>query len=172
MKEELILVDEKDNEIGFEEKMKCHLGNGILHRAFTIFIFNKNNQMLIQRRSKKKFLWGLCWANACCSHPRKGESLEQATHRRLKEELGFNCKLQYLFSFIYHANFANRGSEYELDHVFVGRYDGEVTPNPEEIAEWKWIDIEKLKKDIRKNPDQYTPWFKLSINKVLKSLKF
>ena len=166
-KEILILVDEEDNEIGYEEKVACHLGEGKLHRAFSIFIFNDKNELLIQKRSDKKMLWGGFWTNSCCSHPRKGESLEEATHRRLKEELGFDCKLKQIFKFPYHAKFRDIGSEREIDHVFVGRYSGVVNPNPEEVSDWKWISIEDLKRDVEENSDKYTPWFKIALGRVI-----
>lgn len=167
----LILVDENDNEIGYEEKVRAHLGEGKLHRAFSIFIFNDKNELLLQKRNKEKMLWGEFWTNTCCSHPRKGESLEEATHRRLMEEMGFDCELKEIFRFPYQAKFKDVGSEKEIDHVFVGRYNGPVKPDPKEVADWKWISIKELKKDIEKNPDNYTPWFKISLNKVLEFIK-
>jgi isopentenyl-diphosphate delta-isomerase len=170
-KEMLILVDENDNEIGYEEKVACHLGEGKLHRAFSIFIFNDKNEMLIQKRSDEKMLWPGYWANSCCSHPRKGESLEGATHRRLKEELGFDCELKEIFSFNYHAKFKNIGSEKEIDHVFIGRYNGPVKPNPKEVKDWKWIGIEELKNDIKENSEKYAPWFKIALERVLEFIK-
>lgn len=166
----LILVDERDNEIGYEEKVKCHLGEGRLHRAFSIFVFNSKGKFLIQKRSEKKLLWPGFWANTCCSHPRKGEDINQAIHRRLVEEVGFDCELKEIFKFIYHAKFKNIGFERECDHVFIGRYNGEITPNPDEVSECKWISADELKKDIEENPDKYTPWFKLSINRVIDSI--
>jgi isopentenyl-diphosphate delta-isomerase len=163
----LILVDEEDNEIGYEEKVACHLGEGKLHRAFSIFVFNDRNELLLQMRSNEKMLWGGFWTNTCCSHPRKGESLEEAVHRRIMEEMGFDCELKEIFKLPYHANFKNIGSEKEIDHVFIGRYNGPIEPNPEEVADWKWISIEDLKKDIEENPDNYTPWFKIALNRVI-----
>ena len=167
----LILVDENDNEIGYGEKVSCHLNDGKLHRAFSIFVFNDNNQILLQKRNKNKMLWGGFWTNTCCSHPRKGESLKEATHRRLKEEMGFDCELQEIFKFLYQARFREVGSEREVDHVFVGRYNGDVRPNPEEVMDWKWISIEDLKKDVEENPENYTPWFKISLDRVIDFIK-
>ncbi|MFQ6020532.1 MAG: isopentenyl-diphosphate Delta-isomerase [Candidatus Aenigmatarchaeota archaeon] len=169
--EEIILVDENDNEIGFEEKIKAHMNGGKLHRAFSIFVFNSKGQLLIQKRAEDKYHFGDLWANTCCSHPRKGETLEQAVHRRLKEEFGFDCELKEVFSFIYKADFKNGLSENEFDHVFIGKYDGEVKPDFKEISEWKWINIEELRKDIQENPDKYTPWFKIAIDRVLENIK-
>lgn len=169
--EKLILVDEMDNEIGSEEKMEVHKTPGKLHRAFSIFIFNSVGEMLIQRRAKTKYHSGGLWSNACCSHPRKGESLEHAIHRRLKEEFGFDCEMKEIFSFIYRVDFENGLSEYELDHVFVGKFDGVPNPNPKEIEEWKWVDTEELKRDIKKNPEEYTPWFRISLDRVLEAMK-
>ncbi len=168
MKETIVLVDSDDKPIGFEEKDKCHSGDGKLHRAFSIFVFNDKKQLLIQKRSKEKMLWGGFWANTCCSHPRKGEKMEEAVHRRLEEEFGFDCELKESFDFIYKAKFKNIGSEHELDHVFVGFHNGRVKANPKEVAEWKWIDRDELRRDLKNNPDKYAPWFTLSIDEVLK----
>ncbi len=166
MIEEIILVDEKDNEVGYEEKIKAHEKGGKLHRAFSIFIFNSNGEMLLQQRSKKKHHFGELWTNTCCSHPRKGENLEDAVHRRLKEEFGFDAGLKEIFSFVYHETDKKSGlSEYEFDHVFIGTFDGSPKPNPDEIDDYKWIYPDKLKSDIRKNPMNYTPWFKIALEK-------
>ncbi len=164
MQEEIILVDEKDNPIGFEEKLKAHQ-NGKLHRAFSIFIFNSKGEMLIQLRSVKKYHFGGLWTNTCCSHGVKGEGLEESIHRELQEEFGFDTELKEQFSFLYHAADEKSGLvEHELDHVFVGFYDGEVKPNPEEVDDFKWVKIEDLKKGIKENPDKYTPWFRIILN--------
>jgi len=164
--EKVILVDENDKEIGTEEKIKAHENGGKLHRAFSIFIFNSKGEMLLQLRSKKKYHSGGLWTNACCSHPRPGEKLEQAAHRRLKEEFGFDTKLEEKLSFIYHAKLDNGLSEHEFDHVFIGNFDGVPKPNLEEIDNWKWIKIEDLKRDIKENPEKYTAWFKIAIKKL------
>lgn len=166
--ETLILVDEKDNEIGYEEKIKAHKNGGKLHRAFSIFIFNDKNELLLQKRSIKKYHFGGLWTNTCCSHHKKGETLEESIHRELKEEVGFDTELKEIFTFIYHATDKNSGlTEHELDHVFIGRYNGEVKPNAEEIDEWKWINTEELREDIKVNGENYTPWFKKIIDKVI-----
>jgi len=170
MVETIILVDDKDKEIGFEEKAKAHLGNGKLHRSFSIFVFNDKDQLLLQKRSDKKMLWGGFWTNACCSHPLKGETLEKAVHRKLKQEFGFDCPLKEIFTFIYHEKFKDRGAEHEFDHTFVGFYNGEINPNQEEIADWKWIDMKDLRKELQNNAHNYTPWFKIAINRVVEHL--
>jgi isopentenyl-diphosphate delta-isomerase len=166
MEEQIIRVDANDKEIGFIGKSKAHEGNGILHRAFSIVIVNSKREMLIQKRSAGKPLWGSYWANACCSHQRKGEKLEDSVHRRLIEEVGFDCKLREVFSFLYAARFEDKGSENEIDHVFIGTHDGEVTPNPDEIDEAKWISIDALLKDIEENPGGYAPWFRILTSKM------
>jgi len=166
MPEYILLVDEDDNVIGKEEKLKTHR-EGKLHRAFSIFVFNSKGELLLQRRAKSKYHSSNLWTNTCCSHQRPGETLEEAIHRRLKEEMGFDCDLKKIFSFTYKVNFANNLSEHEYDHVFIGNFDGEPAPNPEEVDEWKWVDLEELKKDMQKNPDNYTYWLKKSIDKVI-----
>jgi isopentenyl-diphosphate delta-isomerase len=166
---EVILVDKNDKEVGIGEKIKTHQ-EGKLHRAFSIFVFNSNGELLLQKRAKSKYHCGGMWSNTCCSHPRPGESVEKAVHRRLKEEMGFDCELKEIFSFTYKVKFDDNFFEHEYDHVFIGNFDGKPNPNPEEVGEWKWISIEELKKDIRKNPDSYTYWLKKSIDKVVSHL--
>ncbi len=164
--EKIILVDENDNETGTEEKIKAHK-EARLHRAFSIFIFNSKGKLLIHKRTKTKYHSGGLWTNTCCSHPRPGEATEQAAHRRLKEEMGFDCDLKEIFTFIYKKQFENGLTEHELDHVFLGKCDAEPDPDPEEAEEWKWADTEELKNDMKKNPDKYTYWFRLSLERVL-----
>lgn len=159
--EKLIVVDENDRILGFKTKEECHRGEGILHRAFSIFIFDDKNRLLIQRRSPQKHLWPLFWSNSCCSHPREGESYETATLRRLQEELGFKTPLKYLYKFTYHARFGEIGSERELCSVYIGRYVQQVHPNPNEIAEWKFVSVGELEADMNRRPQDYTPWFKM-----------
>jgi len=166
MKEYVIIVDENDKEIGTEEKIKAHKEEK-LHRSFSIFIFNSKGELLIQQRAKTKYHSGGLWSNSCCSHPRPGETLNEAAHRRLKEEMGFDCKLKEVFSFIYKIKFDNDLSEHEYNHIFTGSFSGNPEPNSEEVEDWKWIDMINLKKDIRENPEKYTYWFKLIINKDL-----
>jgi len=163
--DEVILVDENDKEIGTQEKMEAHR-QGNLHRAFSILIFNKKGETLLQKRAKHKYHCGGLWTNTCCSHPRPGESLEQATQRRLEQEFGFTAKLEEKFSFQYRAEFDNGLTENEIDHVFVGFFEGQPKTNPEEISDYKWISLTQLKKDIEKSPDKYTPWFKIILSKL------
>lgn len=160
---QLILVNEKDKAVGFATKDKCHQGKGILHCAFSVYIFNEKGELLIQQRSKEKKLWPGFWSNSCCSHPRKSESCKKAGERRLKEELGFSSPLKLLDKFQYQAKYKNIGSENEICAVLVGQHQGEVKPNPKEAAAFKWIDLTALKKDIAKNPKKYTPWLKIGL---------
>jgi isopentenyl-diphosphate delta-isomerase len=163
--EKIILVDEKDREIGTGEKTKVH-EDGRLHRAFSVFVFNSKGETLLQRRTKSKYHSGGLWTNTCCSHPRAGEKLEESVHRRLKEEMGFDVPLKEIFSFIYKVKFGNGLTEHELDHVFVGRFDGKPVPDPEEAEGWKWVSLDELKKDVQRNPDIYTYWLKVAIEKL------
>jgi len=165
MSEYILLVDKNDNVIGKEEKIKTHR-EGKLHRAFSIFVFNSKGELVLQKRAKSKYHSAGLWTNTCCSHQRDGETLEKAIHRRLKEEMGFDCKLKEIFTFSYKVKFDNGLFENEYDHVFKGVFDEKPTPNPEEVDEWKWIGLEELKKDIQKNPENYTYWLKVSINKI------
>lgn len=165
MDERVILVDENDKEIGSEEKIEAHK-TGKLHRAFSIFVFNSKGEMLLQQRALHKYHSGGLWANACCSHPRLGETLEEAVHRRLKEEMGFDCELKEIFSFIYKAKVGTL-TEHELDHVFIGKYDGDVHPDPGEVGGYRWVTIESLRKDVQTHPELYTEWFKIALEKTL-----
>ena len=164
MPEELILVDDKDNQIGTEEKMEAHR-QGKLHRAFSIFIFNSNKEMLIHKRAGAKYHSGGLWTNACCSHPAPGEGTEEAAHRRLKEEMGFDCDLKEVTSFTYRAGLGEL-TEHEFDHVFVGFYDGEITPDKSEVEDFKYVKLDELRHDIEKNPGKYTAWFIIAMEKV------
>jgi len=170
--ESLILVDEKDHIIGYENREKCHQGEGLLHRAFSIFIFNPQSELLIQKRSAKKVLWPLHWSNSVCSHPYKGESYEEAAVRRLKEELGFEATLKVLFKFQYQARFKKFGSEKEMCSVYFGKSNGTVLTDQTEIAEWRYLDLEKLNKEIQTNPNRYTPWFKIEWEKIQRYHRF
>ena len=159
--EKLILVDSNDNVRGYKDKIACHIGDGELHRAFSLFIFNDAQELLLQQRSEEKLLWPLIWSNSCCSHPRKGEDYDQATHRRLKEELCINTDLKYLFRFKYQVKYLDVGSEHELCSVYIGKSNDTVKVNPTEIANWKYISIDELNRELEINPDKYSPWFKL-----------
>jgi isopentenyl-diphosphate delta-isomerase len=165
--EKLVLVDEHDNLLGYENKDKCHDGEGILHRAFSIFIFNSSNELLLQQRDRSKRLWGGYWSNTCCSHPRKGEDLETATARRLQEELGLKAELKFLFKFEYHASFGEAGSEHELCYVYTGCSDDVPEVNYTEVSDWKYMPIDALTSDIEIHSKKYTPWFKLEWQRLM-----
>ncbi len=160
--ENVILVDEKDNEIGVMEKNQAHL-EGKLHRAVSIFIFNSRAEMLLQQRSHTKYHSGKLWTNASCSHPRPGESNENAATRRLYEEMGLRCALTEAYSFVYRAELDNDMIEYEYDHVFIGMSDTPPVPDPTEVADWKYMETNQLKTDIENHPEVYTEWFKICI---------
>jgi isopentenyl-diphosphate Delta-isomerase len=162
----LILVDEADREVGHLSKAKCHDGQGVLHRAFSLLIFNDEGELLLQQRASSKRLWPLYWSNSCCSHPRRAESMETAIHRRLYEELGLRCSLQFLFKFQYQAQFESAGSEQELCSVFIGRSSDPVKTDPKEILAWRWIRPEVLQTELVGDPDKFTPWFKLEWARV------
>ncbi len=160
--DELILVDEADQELGHLSKAECHRGGGILHRAFSLFIFNAHDELLLQQRSASKRLWPLYWSNSVCSHPRRGESMHAAIHRRLFEELGLHCSLHYLFKFRYQAQFDQQVAEHELCSVFVGRSSAPVNANRSEIADWRWISQPRLQQELGGSAaERFTPWFKL-----------
>jgi isopentenyl-diphosphate delta-isomerase len=157
--EELILVDRNDNEIGFMSKAKAHDGAGVLHRAFSVFLFNDRGELMMQQRAPGKRLWGGYWSNSCCSHPRRGESLELATRRRLKDELNFETALEHMYWFCYEAHFGDLGSENELCHVYLGRSTEDLKPNDSEIAAICYISPAQLEREFAEHPEQYTPWF-------------
>lgn len=159
--EELILVDDQDRPIGVASKADCHAGAGILHRAFSIFIFNDRDELLLQQRSTNKPLWGGYWSNTCCSHPRSQESMDEAVDRRLRQELGFTTELDFIYKFDYHANFGERGSEREFCWVYVGRYSGPISPNLNEIDAWQYLAPGVVDDELARNPGVYTPWFKM-----------
>jgi isopentenyl-diphosphate delta-isomerase len=159
IKEEVVLVDESDNELGTMEKIEAHK-KGLLHRAYSILIFNKKGELLIQKRASGKYHCGGLWTNTVCSHPRIDESYEGGAHRRLKEEMGFDCPLKKKYCFIYKKKFDNGLTEHEYDCVFEGIHNGKIVSNPAEIEEVRWIEIEDLKIRIKKNPKGYTEWFK------------
>jgi isopentenyl-diphosphate delta-isomerase len=157
--EVLILVDADDREIGSMTKARCHEGDGTLHRAFSLFVFNRAGELLVQQRSASKKLWPLRWSNSCCSHPRHGETTDEAIHRRLAEELGIRSELHFLFKFQYQARYQNVGSENEVCSVYLGVSDDEVRPNSHEIAAWRWIAAEDLDEEMRSDASSFTPWF-------------
>ena len=157
----LILVDEADQDVGRLSKTQCHKGRGILHRAFSLLIFNDCGELLIQQRSAFKRLWPLYWSNSCCSHPRSAETMEAAIHRRLYEELGLRCPLHFLFKFQYQAQFDETGAENELCSVFIGRSTDPVKINSDEILAWRWVSPEALQGEMEAGPGNFTPWFML-----------
>lgn len=159
--EELILVDTQDIETGHLPKAECHDGDGVLHRAFSLFLFNGCRELLLQQRGASKRLWPGYWSNSCCSHPRRGESIQTAAQRRLKDELDVTAKLKFVYKFHYQASFGEAGSENELCHVFVGTTDGVLRPNVSEIAEVRFVTASELSKELETGADAFTPWFEM-----------
>ncbi|MDV6168499.1 isopentenyl-diphosphate Delta-isomerase [Flavobacterium sp. DG1-102-2] len=158
--EKVILVNEQDEQIGLMPKMEAH-EKALLHRAFSVFILNANNEIMLQQRAAQKYHSPLLWTNTTCSHQREGESNIEAGTRRLREEMGFETELKELFSFIYKAPFDNGLTEHELDHVMIGYYDDEPAINREEAESWKWMSIDAVKEDMQQNPETYTVWFRI-----------
>lgn len=158
--EELILVDRDDNDIGFISKADAHDGDGMLHRAFSVFLFDHRGRLLLQQRAPGKRLWGGYWSNTCCSHPRRGESLDVATSRRLRDELNVEAELEHVYSFCYQARFGDDGSENELCHVYLGRSPDEVRPNDNEIAALRFVSAAQLDDELASRLECFTPWFK------------
>jgi len=163
--QQVVLVDRRNHKIGVEEKLAAHK-NSLLHRAISIFIFNSKGELLLQKRAKHKYHSASLWSNTVCSHPKPGETFLQAAHRRLKEEMGFDCKLKKLYCFIYQTTFENGLSENEYDCVFVGEYGGEPVPDPAEVEAYRWQNLEDLKRDAAKRGNQYTFWLKLALDQV------
>jgi isopentenyl-diphosphate delta-isomerase len=159
--EELILVDRDDNETGFLSKADCHDGEGVLHRAFSLFLFNDDGELLLQQRSESKRLWGGYWSNSICSHPRRGESMEVATRRRLLDELNIEAELEFVYKFDYQARFGEAGSENELCHVYLGRAPNEIRPNESEIAAVRFVAPADLDREFAGNHAALTPWFRM-----------
>jgi isopentenyl-diphosphate delta-isomerase len=165
MSEKVVLVNNEDHPIGVMDKLEAH-EKGLLHRAFSVFIFNSKNELLMQRRALEKYHSGGLWTNTCCSHPRPGEELEAAAKRRLKEEMGLKSEVGHLFSFIYKISFADGLTEHELDHVFLG-YSNEIPSiNKSEVAEWQYKSLVDLRSDIALNPSHYTEWLKISFERI------
>jgi len=162
--EQVILVNEQDEQIGLMGKQEAH-EKALLHRAFSVFVFNDANQMMLQQRALQKYHSPGLWTNTCCSHQREGESNIEAGIRRLQEEMGFTTALRETTSFVYKAPFDNGLTEHEYDHILIGSYNGEPNLNPDEVADWKWMDVEDVKKDILQNPELYTAWFKIIFEK-------
>ena len=161
MKEEqVILVNTNDEPIGLMNKLEAH-EKAVLHRAFSVFVLNDKNEVMLQQRAHHKYHSPLLWTNTCCSHQRAGETNLEAGMRRLEEEMGFVTDLKELFHFIYKAPFDNGLTEHELDHVMIGYYNGEPQINPDEVGNWKWMDIEAIREDMKNQPQIYTVWFKI-----------
>jgi isopentenyl-diphosphate delta-isomerase len=165
-KDQVILVDDQDTEVGHMDKMEAHR-TGTLHRAFSVFIFNNNGQMLLQQRALGKYHSGGLWTNACCSHPRPGEDSAIAAHRRLEEEMGFTTSLEKIFDFVYKAELNNGLTEHEFDHVYTGQYDGGIYPDTQEVSSWHFKDTGEIEKELRSTPGLYTIWFRLAFPKVM-----
>lgn len=157
----LVLVDDQDNPTGYMEKMEVHR-KALLHRAFSVFLFNSNGEMLLQRRAMKKYHSGGLWTNTCCSHPYPGETPAEAGRRRMQEELGFETAVRPVFSFIYKAALDNELTEHELDHVLIGEYDGPVHPNEEEVGDYCYKSMDDLRSSLNTHPQLYTAWFQIA----------
>lgn len=169
--EELILVDAADREIGFDTKERCHDGDGILHRAFSVFLLDSDGRVLLQQRAAGKRLWAGFWANSVCSHPRRGESMAVATSRRLAEELGVSVDLEFCFTFTYHARFGSLGSEHELCWVYLGAVDpGSITFNRTEIDAVRWVSPAELDAELAEHPEHFTPWLHLEWDRLRERL--
>lgn len=170
MKEELVvLVNENDEKIGLMPKQEAH-EKGLLHRAFSVFVFNSKNQLMLQQRAWHKYHSPGLWTNTCCSHQRDGETSVEAGKRRLMEEMGFSTDLRETTTFIYKAPFDNGLTEHELDHILIGNYEGSPNLNPDEVAAWKWMSLEDVKADIQNNPQEYTVWFRIIFDKFYQHL--
>lgn len=168
--EEVILVSPQDEEMGYMEKMEAHQ-LGLLHRAFSVFLFNSKGEMLLQKRAISKYHSGGLWTNACCSHPRKGETIEQAASRRTREELGCEPELQKIHTFIYKAALDNNLTEHEFDHVLVGNYEGEMNINVNEVSEIVYLPIQQIRQEMNEQPDKFTVWFKIIFEEVISLLQ-
>jgi isopentenyl-diphosphate delta-isomerase len=164
-KQEVILVNENDEQVGTMDKMEAHR-KALLHRAFSIFILNSKGEMLLQRRAQDKYHSGGLWTNACCSHPLPGESTIEAAERRLKEELGFTIPLSKALEFIYKVAFENGLTEYEYDHVFIAQYDGEIHPDPDEVLDYCYKNIGEIRNSLSSHSHKYTEWFKIAFPKI------
>lgn len=158
--EELILVDRDDKEIGHLSKALCHDGDGVLHRAFSLFLFNDSGELLLQKRGESKRLWPGFWSNSCCSHPRRGESMQVATLRRLRDELNLETSLEHVYKFCYTAGFGDAGSENELCHVYLGMVRGDLQPNDSEIWDVRFVSSNSLEAEFAQTPERFTPWFR------------
>lgn len=168
--EKVILVDRLDKQLGEMEKMEAHK-KALLHRAFSIFVFNGEGKLMMQQRAKNKYHSPGLWTNTCCSHPRPGETLEEATHRRLPEEMGFDCEIEKAFDFIYKADVGQGLTEHEFDHVFVGKTDKLPEINSDEVESWKYMSLEEIKRALKEQPDDFTVWFKIAFDELYKYMQ-
>jgi isopentenyl-diphosphate delta-isomerase len=168
--EEVILVDENDNQMGRMEKLAAHR-KGLLHRAFSIFVFHPDGRLMLQKRAGSKYHSGGLWTNTCCGHPRPGEDTLEAAHRRLAEEMGFDCPLLKVHSLIYKTSFPNGLTEHEYDHMLVGVWDGNPSLNPEEAEDWRLVSPDSLRTEIALHPESYTYWLRISFENVLEKMK-
>ena len=159
--EALILVNPSDEVVGYLDKSAAHDGEGVLHRAFSLFIFNPDGRLLLQQRAPGKRLWPEFWSNSCCSHPRQGERMDEAVHRRLEQELGMSAELNFAYKFEYSAPFRDLGTEHELCWVYIGQTDSQPVINTTENMDWRWIDPAQLTDAIAAEPERYTPWLKM-----------
>lgn len=163
--EKVILVNEKDEAIGLMEKQKAH-ETGTLHRAFSVFLFNNKNEILLQQRALNKYHSAGLWTNTCCSHPRENEKTIDAAKRRLQEEMGIECNLEKKFDFIYKVKFDNGLTEHEFDHVFFGKYNDAPNPNKDEVLSWNYFSVSEIELELKSNPEKFTAWFKICFDKV------
>jgi len=167
--EKVVLVDKNDVLTGTLEKMEAHQ-KGVLHRAFSIFIFNDKGELMLQQRALSKYHSPGLWTNTCCSHPREKEKTIDASHRRLIEEMGFDCEIKEVFSFTYKADVGQGLTEHEFDHVFIGKFENDPVINPDEVNDWKFIPMKDIKKNMQQSPEQYTVWFRIVFDRVMEYL--
>ena len=165
--EYVLLVNKNDQPLGTMEKITAH-ERGELHRAFSVFVFNSKGEMMLQRRASDKYHSGGLWTNAVCSHPKVGEDIKAAAKRRMHEEMGFSCGIDEVFTFIYKSDVGDGLTEHEFDHVFVGNTDTHPDPNPEEVEDWKYVNMDWLVKDVEEHPENYTVWFVIALKELLK----
>ncbi len=170
-KEIVVLVDRKDRKLGLMEKLEAHKNGGRLHRAISVFVFNQKGELMLQKRASSKYHAANLWGNTCCSHPYDKERILNAGHRRLRQEMGFDCKIKEMFAFIYSADVGKGLTENEYDHVLFGIYDKPPKPNPDEVSDWKFTSMEKLSKDIRANPERYVPWLGIVFKRAYREYK-
>ncbi len=163
--EQVVLVDKNDKSIGTMEKMEAH-EKGILHRAFSVFVFNEKKELMLQQRALSKYHSPGLWTNTCCSHPRQGEETIDAAHRRMEEEMGFDCEFKEAFDFIYKSNVGQGLIEHELDHVFIGNSSKQPEINPEEVHDWKYLSMDIIRTEMDETPEKYTVWFRIAFDEV------